>query len=828
MSVPADSDNTGSEHAAKFATKRRKLGAPLILVTDETTREIGCNGLAHDGPIPDDSWTESDELPRLTIPDVNGMEPLPAALAYADAGWYVVPVAVKSKNPGSIVGKWAELSSRNPDQIRQWWAKHPDAGIAAHVGKSGAVVFDLDQSSADGIPASLWGGLQTGMVQRSRLGESVRGHYVFACEPNAYSNAAGGFMRYGEVRGRNGVIIVAPSVHEKADEGGFYRWETVGEVPELPGVLRDLLTKSLPGDEYADPKSVDELREFLAAHTADNRGYALKGQLTAFTTDTAAGASRHESACKALVWAFREAIAECYPAQSAYNELRAAFEAVKPESVSNGEFDRMACWAAAQAELADPGETRRRLDRNVWPAPETPLLVAERIAELAEAGGSPVKRWRGGWYPWDGSSWPEITEEALRGDLYQLLAKVQYVKRVQGVPTLMPWNPDKGKLDKAIDALKGVVSLANEVDAPCWLDGRAVQVIACRNGLVKIAGRELIDCTPTYFNTSALPFDYDTNAPKPVRWLGFLASVWPDDAEAVALLQEWFGYVLSGRTDMQKLLAIIGPTRSGKGTIDKVLAALVGKANYIGASSKSLQGEFGLEPMVGKSLAVFSDDRVTVNGKAFVETILKITGEDEVTVGQKYRQAWTGRLPTRLMLMSNEIPTLPDNSRAVAARMLWLRMTKSFAGHEDTTLAKALLGELPSILLWALEGLDRLNLHGRFTHAASGDVLGEFLADIAAPIVRFADEMCTVSADDLPDPSLFASGIELFAAYSTWCERHGHNPGSDVAMGKALFAAFNGKVRKYRPRINGKPTWGYQGIALIPKHSRIVASGPVR
>ena len=102
------------------------------------------------------------------------------------------------------------------------------------------------------------------------------------------------------------------------------------------------------------------------------------------------------------------------------------------------------------------------------------------------------------------------------------------------------------------------------------------------------------------------------------------------------------------------------------------------------------------------------------------------------------------------------------------------------------------------------------------------------LADIAAPIVRFADEMCTVSADDLPDPSLFASGIELFAAYSTWCERHGHNPGSDVAMGKALFAAFNGKVRKYRPRINGKPTWGYQGIALIPKHSRIVASGPVR
>jgi len=73
-------------------------------------------------------------------------------------------------------------------------------------------------------------------------------------------------------------------------------------------------------------------------------------------------------------------------------------------------------------------------------------------------------------------------------------------------------------------------------------------------------------------------FDYDPDAPAPRRWLAFLKELWPDDTDSIAAMQD----VLSGRTDLHKIFLLIGPTRSGKGTIARVLAALVGRGNAAG------------------------------------------------------------------------------------------------------------------------------------------------------------------------------------------------------------------------------------------------------
>jgi hypothetical protein len=56
----------------------------------------------------------------------------------------------------------------------------------------------------------LWKALWRGRIQLTRRGKSARGHYVFATKPGEFGNSAGAFMRYGEVRGRNGVIIAEP------------------------------------------------------------------------------------------------------------------------------------------------------------------------------------------------------------------------------------------------------------------------------------------------------------------------------------------------------------------------------------------------------------------------------------------------------------------------------------------------------------------------------------------------------------------------------------------------------------------------------------------
>jgi len=146
---------------------------------------------------------------------------LTAALAYADAGWYLLPVQRGTKHPGSVVGdRWQHQSSRDPEQIVAWFAG-TDYGIALHCGRSGAVVFDVDDP--DKLPDVLRKHLDGAPYQSTRRGVPGRGHYVFVQPPGRTIGNGTGRLGdgWGEVRGRNAVIIAQPSQHA---DGGQYRW----------------------------------------------------------------------------------------------------------------------------------------------------------------------------------------------------------------------------------------------------------------------------------------------------------------------------------------------------------------------------------------------------------------------------------------------------------------------------------------------------------------------------------------------------------------------------------------------------------------------------
>ena len=142
-------------------------------------------------------------------------------------------------------------------------------------------------------------------------------------------------------------------------------------------------------------------------------------------------------------------------------------------------------------------------------------------------------------------------------------------------------------------------------------------MLAFPNALVHLPGfaagndDDRIEPTPRFFSTHCLPFDFDPMAPAPPRWLEFLHQVLGDDVEAKNLLQEWFGYCLLPDTSQQKILMLVGPTRSGKGTVGRVLAGLLGPESVAGPSFGTLAGQFGAQSLVGKSLAVVGDARLS-------------------------------------------------------------------------------------------------------------------------------------------------------------------------------------------------------------------------
>jgi len=55
-------------------------------------------------------------------------------------------------------------------------------------------------------------------------------------------------------------------------------------------------------------------------------------------------------------------------------------------------------------------------------------------------------------------------------------------------------------------------------------------------------------------------------------------------------------------------------------------------------------------------------------------------------VHRKNLSDWVGKLTTRFMILTNELPGIADASGALAGRYLLLRLTRSFYGKENPQL----------------------------------------------------------------------------------------------------------------------------------------------
>ena len=436
-------------------------------------------------------------------------------------------------------------------------------------------------------------------------------------------------------------------------------------------------------------------------------------------------------------------------------------------------------------------------------------------------GNLTLRHWNDVWMTWDGSHWAEREDEYVRGWFYRRTEHAVYVDKQMMVT---PWSPTKGKVNAILDSLGSAIALVGTgTTVPAWLDPDGTvmasppasprQVVAVANGLLDTSSPKLLPPSPAYFNEVSVPFDYDPAAPPPARWLSFLAELWPADPGAIDLLQEWFGYVVSGRTDLQKIGGLFGPPRSGKGTIARVLAALVGPPNVAGPTIAQLGMNFGLWPLVGKTLAIISDARLArSDARMVVERLLAISGEDRITVDHKYHQQWTGTLSARFMILSNEAPAFQDASGAIVSRFILITTHESFLGREDRDLTPTLLAELTGILNWALDGLRRLDRHdGVFsTSAASADVI-RGMQDLASPVRTFVDERCHEHGE--------VTKADLFDGWREWCRETGNRAGTMQEFSRDLKIALPG-LKSIRPWREGKDrTRAWAGISLAVRSS---------
>jgi putative DNA primase/helicase len=241
-----------------------------------------------------------------------------------------------------------------------------------------------------------------------------------------------------------------------------------------------------------------------------------------------------------------------------------------------------------------------------------------------------------------------------------------------------------------------------------------------------------------------------------------------------------------------------------------VLTPLVGRDSVVNPTLASLQTTFGLAPLIGKPLAFITDARLggRSDQAAITERLLSISGEDALTIDRKHISAWTGRLPTRFAILTNELPRITDTSGALVGRLIVLVLVQSFFGREDVALTTRLLTELPGILNWALVGYRRLRQRGYFIQPVSAREVIEDLEVLASPITAFINEHCRVG------PGLTVPIESVFETWKLWCDRIGRRDlGTIQTFGRDLKTAIP-SLRIIRPRDGDDRYRMYEGIGL--------------
>ena len=465
---------------------------------------------------------------------------------------------------------------------------------------------------------------------------------------------------------------------------------------------------------------------------------------------------------------------------------------------------------AVIAKLDD--ERRRRESEELILEPGNPIGSAREFVKrrYTQAEERILHHRSGDFYSWTGTHYRDIDERAIRSEVWRFLEKAKAISK-DGIG---PFNPNRHRVTDALDALKAVAHLNRYHEPPFWIDGRdgpdPREVMPCANGLLHLPSETLLPTTPHFFGLNALPFEYDPDAERPKRWLHFLnEDLWPGDPESVSTLQELFGLMLVPDTTQQKIFLLVGPKRAGKGTIARILTALLGRDNVAGPTLASLGQNFGLSPLIGKQAAIISDARLgTRADQAMItERLLSISGEDCLTVDRKYRDPWTGTFAVRFLVLTNELPRISDSSGALASRFVVLMLGNSFYGREDPGLTGKLMCELSGILNWSIEGWRRLQERGYFIQPVSSQEAISELEELGSPMGAFVKQKCVIG----PEHSVSVDG--LFLHWQNWCHDQGRtHAGTKQTFGRDLRAVVPG-LRVTQPRSANQHRI-YQGIDL--------------
>lgn len=471
-----------------------------------------------------------------------------------------------------------------------------------------------------------------------------------------------------------------------------------------------------------------------------------------------------------------------------------------------------------------------------------PMTIAEKLyEEIAREVCWRHYNYEEKWVRYTGAVWVIVDGTDMKGRVWRFARGCDVPGKGEDCPP-KELNCTDHVVKNVLSAMASFegVEVESSVIAPAWIHGEGPDpkyVLAVKNGLLDASGEKpvLMEHTEAFLNFNLLPYEYDPRATCP-EWLEFLGQVFrteqlsaeksrwnPEsqdfeevmeevaDEEKIQSLQEWFGLLLTAEMKYQKILGLIGPKRSGKGTIGRILTELVGRENVATPTFASLTESFGMQGLLNAKAAIFGDvsmDKDPVVVSRAVEKLKSISGEDGVDVNRKFEKLLPAvRLKVRFVMISNNLQRLTDPTGTISDRFIFLKTTQSFYGREDLGLESRLMGQLPGILNWALEGLRRLTERGYLLEPAESVEMRTQSRELGSNVIAFKDQGCNIGE------GLYTRPDDMYEAFKRWCEEDGSQPMKKRAFRQEFNDAFpEHACRKHRVPGEISPVWVYWEI----------------
>lgn len=313
-----------------------------------------------------------------------------------------------------------------------------------------------------------------------------------------------------------------------------------------------------------------------------------------------------------------------------------------------------------------------------------------------------------------------------------------------------------------------------------------------------------------------LAVDYNPAAPEPERWLAFVKELLHE--EDIPTLQEYLGYCLIPCTLGQKMLIITGKGGEGKSRIGVVLKALLGCNMHLNSIAKIEKSPFARADLEHLLLMVDDDLKMeALDQTNYIKSI--ITAELPMDLEKKGIQSYQGQLQCRFLAFGNgNLRALHDRSYGFFRRQVILEAReKDPKRKDDPYLGFALTREAEGILLWCIQGLERLILNDfKFTMSrrARENLLRSMSSSNNIP------EFLTSSGYIRFDPSARTTSRALYETYKDWCSDNAYN----ALSGNSFWSFLNQNVSTYHliassniDNGNNRRVRGYIGIGLCSR-----------